>query len=118
MLSNVGQDLERMAAEYAISKATAIFHLMSWLLTTYPLSPVAKIKFFHLGCSQISRFASAVSVHQHIVRLKSSLSLKRGKSLAIAFRMVTSEASGYVSVGCFACDRGTDIILGEAAPYG
>src|SRR4051794_40197273 len=87
----------------------------SWAFA-YPLSPVAKIKFFHLGCSQINRLASAVSVHQHIARLKSSLSLNWGMSLAIAFRMVTSDASGYVSVGCWACDRGTEISLGEAAP--
>lgn len=74
------------------------------------------MKFFQRGCSHISTFASAVSVHQHIVRLNSSLSVKRGRNRAIAFLMVTSEASGYVSVGCWAWDLGTEMGLGEEAP--
>lgn len=69
---------------------------------THPLSPVARIKFFHLGCSQIRRAVSAVSVHQHSARLNSSLSAKRGRNVAMALRMPFSDASGYVSVGCFA----------------
>lgn len=36
----------------------------------------------------------------------------------MVLRMVISEASGYVSVGCFAWERGTDISLGDLAPYG
>lgn len=34
----------------------------------------------------------------------------------MALRMVVSEALGYVSVGCFACERGTDTGLGASAP--
>lgn len=83
---------------------------------TYPLSPVARMKFFHLGCSHISNAASAVSVHQHIARLKSSFSWKRGRRVEMALRIVTSDASGYVSVGCLACDRGTEIGFGVGAP--
>jgi hypothetical protein len=60
------------------------------------------MKFFHLGCSQIRSEASAVSVHQHIVLLKISLSLNRGRKVEMAFRILVSEASGYVSVGCLA----------------
>jgi hypothetical protein len=85
---------------------------------TYPLSPVASMKCFHLGCSHNSNAASAVSVHQHIARLKSSFRLKRGKKVEMALRMVTSDASGYVSVGCLACDRGTEMGFGGGAPYG
>ena len=69
---------------------------------THPLSPVARMKFFHFGCSQIRSEASAVSVHQHMALLKISLSLKRGRKVEMAFRTLTSEASGYVSVGCLA----------------
>lgn len=69
---------------------------------THPLSPVARMKFFHFGCSQISSAASAVSVHQHKALLNSSFSLNRGRKAAIALRIVTSDASGIVSVGCFA----------------
>lgn len=36
----------------------------------------------------------------------------------MALRMVASEASGYVSVGCFACERGTETDFGEGAPKG
>lgn len=61
---------------------------------TYPLSPVARIKFFHLGCSQMSSAASAVSVHQHMARLKSFLFLKRGRNAEMALRIVASEALG------------------------
>lgn len=64
---------------------------------TYPLSPVASIKFFQRGCSQINKLASAVSVHQHIVRLRRSLSANCGINLVTALRIVPSEASGYVS---------------------
>ena len=83
---------------------------------TYPLSPVARIRFLHRGCSQTSSAASAVSAHQHMARLKSGLSRKRGRKAATALRMDASDASGYVSVGCFACDLGTETRLGEAAP--
>jgi hypothetical protein len=48
--------------------------------------------------------------------LKSSLFVNRGINLVIALRMVASEASGYVSVGCFACDRGTEMSFGDEAP--
>jgi hypothetical protein len=91
MFSYIGQNLETMAVVRDVSKIIAMSSLVS---STYPLSPVAKIKFFHLGCSQINKLASAVSVHQHMLLLKSSLSLKRGINLAIAFRMVSSEESG------------------------
>lgn len=74
------------------------------------------MKFFHLGCSHMSSDESAVSVHQHMDRLKSSLCVKRGRYVAMALRMVVSEALGYVSVGCFACERGTDTGFGESAP--
>lgn len=80
-----------MSAVYRVRKFIAF---CSFWFIAYPLSPVANIKFFHLGCSQINKLASAVSVHQHIDRLKSSWSLKRGMNLAIAFRMLASEASG------------------------
>lgn len=60
----------------------------------YPLSPVASMKLFHLGCSQISSAASAVSVHQHIVLLNSSLSLNRGRNAEMALFIVASEACG------------------------
>ena len=85
---------------------------------TYPLSPVASTKLRHCGCSQINNAASAVSVHQHIARLNNSLFLNWGKKVATAFRMLTSDASGYVSVGCFACDLGTEMRFGAEAPYG
>ncbi len=84
--------------------------------STYPLSPVASIRFFHFGCSQINNAASAVSVHQHMVLLKISRSLKRGRKVSMARRIDTSEASGYVSVGCLACERGIDIRFEELAP--
>lgn len=76
------------------------------------------MKFFQRGCSQISSAASAVSVHQHMARLNSSLSLKRGRNAEIALFMVASEASGYVSVGCFAWERGTETSFREGAPKG
>jgi hypothetical protein len=55
-------------------------------------------------------------VHQHNARLKSSFSLNLGRNDEMAFFIVTSDASGYVSVGCLACDRGTEIRLGDDAP--
>lgn len=61
---------------------------------TYPLSPVARIKFFHSGCSHINSAASAVSVHQHRCLLNSSFSVNLGRNVAIALRILTSEASG------------------------
>jgi len=69
VLANVRQELESVASttiSLGLGKTTA---------DTHPLSPVAKIKFFHFGCSQISSAASEVSVHQHRARLKSSLFL-------------------------------------------
>jgi hypothetical protein len=51
-------------------------------------------------------------------RLNSSLFVNFGKKRAIALRIVTSDAWGYVSVGCFACERGTEIRFGLEAPYG
>jgi len=83
---------------------------------TYPLSPVASTKFFHCGCSHIKSAASAVSVHQHKCLLNNSFSVNLGRKVEIAFLMLTSDASGYVSVGCFAADRGTEIRLGAVAP--
>lgn len=85
---------------------------------TYPLSPVASTRFLNRGCSHTSRFASAVSVHQHIVRLKSSLLVNLGKNLAIAFLMVISDAAGYVSLGCWAWERGTETGFAAEAPKG
>jgi hypothetical protein len=61
---------------------------------THPLSPVASTKFFHSGCSHIKSAASAVSVHQHKCLLNNSFSVNFGKNVAIALRMLTSEASG------------------------
>jgi hypothetical protein len=66
----------------------------------------------------MSNAASAVSVHQHNARLNSSLFLNFGRNVATAFRMLTSDASGYVSVGCFACDLGTEMRFCADAPYG
>lgn len=83
---------------------------------TYPLSPVAKIKFFHLGCSHIKRLASAVSVHQHSALLNSSFSLNLGKKAEIARRIDASDSSGMVSVGCLAWERGKEMCLVEEAP--
>lgn len=85
---------------------------------TYPLSPVANTKFFHCGCSHINKAASAVSVHQHKCLLNNSFSVNFGKKVAIAFLMLASDASGYVSVGCFAADRGTEMRFGAETPYG
>lgn len=64
----------------------------------------------------MSSAASAVSVHQHMARLNSSLFLNCGRKAEMALLMVTSDESGYVSVGCFACDRGTEMFFGEDAP--
>jgi hypothetical protein len=36
----------------------------------------------------------------------------------MALWMLFSDAFGYVSVGCFACDRGTETLFEESAPYG
>ena len=94
MFTDIGKQFERMSDMSKRSKQQG--------KATDPLSPVARIKFFHLGCSHINKEASAVSVHQHIVRLKIFRSLKRGRKVEMDFRTLTSEASGYVSVGCFA----------------
>lgn len=85
---------------------------------TYPLSPVASTKFFHSGCSHIKSAASAVSVHQHKCLLNSSFLVNLGRKVAMALRMLTSEASGYVSDGCFAADLGTEMRFGAFVPYG
>jgi hypothetical protein len=89
MLADVWQQLEGVTGvKVSIAK-------WSWGdLKTYPLSPVARTKFFHLGCSHISNAASAVSVHQHKCLLNSSLSVNFGKNVAIAFRILASEAFG------------------------
>jgi hypothetical protein len=83
---------------------------------THPESPVARIKFFHCGCSHTSSDALAVSVHQHNARLNSGFCTNWGKYVSIALRMETSEAFGYVSVGCAAWERGTETRLGDEAP--
>lgn len=115
ILSDIWQQFEAVSGRYGVRYAASSFHLHKM---THPLSPVARIKFLHLGCSQIKRLASAVSVHQHIALFRSGRSWKAGMNLAIAFRIVTSEASGYVSVGCSACDLGTLTRLSCVAPKG
>ena len=89
MLADVWQQLEGVTGvKVSIAK-------WSWdNLKTYPLSPVARTKFFHSGCSHISNAASAVSVHQHKCLLNNSFSVNVGKNVAMAFRILTSEASG------------------------
>jgi hypothetical protein len=82
----------------------------------HPLSPVARIKFLHRGCSHSNIAASAVFVHQHMDRLKTSLSVYCGRKASMALRIERSEVSGYVSVGCFAFERGTETGLGAVAP--
>jgi hypothetical protein len=64
----------------------------------------------------MSNAASDVSVHQHSARLNSSLFWNRGRYVDIAFLIEISDESGYVSVGCFACDLGTEMRLGSDAP--
>ncbi len=89
MLADVRQKFEGVSTKVSGMSRTACHEKI-----TYPLSPVARMKFFHLGCSQISSAASAVSVHQQSALLKSSLSLKRGRNVEMALLMVTSDASG------------------------
>lgn len=76
------------------------------------------MKFLHLGCSHINSAASAVSVHQHMALLNSGRPAKRGKNVCTARSIDRCDWSGYVSVGCLAWDRGTEMRVEKGAPYG
>jgi hypothetical protein len=92
MLANIRQKFESMTEEPISISVQDVTKCN--VINTYPLSPVASTKFFHSGCSHISSAASAVSVHQQRCRLNNSFSVNFGRKVAMAFRMLTSDASG------------------------